>query len=404
MASNSKNLAELLNGDVTLTATDIEDGAVTTAKLADDAVTTTKVADTVNLGRRNMIINGAMQVAQRGTIFTTVSSGAYSCDRWISEHDSATFNLDFEQIGGSAPVGFNYSLKSTVQTTATLTSSGYIIPFTQRFERNIVDRIGLGTSDAKPFTLSFWIKSNRTGTYTVNPTLDSPTSTSGQSITKQYTIDAVDTWEYKTILFPANTNASPNVSFNAKAMTFYFWMIAGSSFTSGTLPTGWKSEVASERAVGCSNSTTTGDYWQITGVQLEVGDTATPFEHLSYGEELAGCMRYFETSFNASQTPAGGLAGVDRSAGIAFATNAIGNEKEFMVPKRSSPTMTFYRGNNSGSTNSGTVGVYTGTWSEAGVSGYNAKETRYRVDISKSGLTAGNVYLLDYQYTAEAEL
>jgi hypothetical protein len=240
-----------------------------------------------------MIINGAMQVAQRGTTQTTATSNAYhTVDRWIEEHASS-INVDFAQVSGSAPSGFQKSLKCTAQSTATLGANDYIIPFEQRFERTQIDSIGLGTSEAKTFTLSFWIKSNRTGTYAVNPTLDAPTSTSGQSTTKQYTIDSVDTWEYKTITFPANTIASPNVGDNAKGFTLFWWMLAGSSFTSGSLPSGWKAEVANERAVGCNNTVSTGDYWQITGLQLEVGDTATPFEHRSYGDELAKCQRYY---------------------------------------------------------------------------------------------------------------
>jgi hypothetical protein len=243
---------------------------------------------------RNLITNGAMQVAQRGTTQTTATSNTYhTVDRWIEEH-SSSINIDFAQVSGSAPSGFQKSLKCTAQSTATLGANDYIVPFEQRFERTQIDSIGLGTSEAKTFTLSFWIKSNRTGTYTVNPTLDSPTSSSGQSTTKQYTIDSANTWEYKTITFPANTIASPNVNDNVKGVTLFWWMLAGSNFTSGSLPSGWKVEVANERAVGCSNTVSTGDNWQITGVQLELGSVATEFDHRSYGEELAACQRYYQ--------------------------------------------------------------------------------------------------------------
>jgi hypothetical protein len=244
---------------------------------------------------RNLITNGAMQVAQRGTTQTTATSNTYhTVDRWIEEH-SSSINIDFAQVSGSAPSGFQKSLKCTAQSTATLGANDYIVPFEQRFERTQIDSIGLGTSEAKTFTLSFWIKSNRTGTYTVNPTLDSPTSTSGQSTTKQYTIDSANTWEYKTITFPANTIASPNVNDNIKGVTLFWWMLAGSNFTSGSLPSGWKVEVANERAIGCSNTVSTGDNWQITGVQLELGSVATEFDHRSYGEELQLCKRYYQT-------------------------------------------------------------------------------------------------------------
>ena len=271
-----------------------------------------------------------MQVAQRGTSVTSHTSNTYhTVDRWIEEHASS-INIDFAQVSGSAPSGFQKSLKCTAQSTATLGSNDYLIPFQQRFERTQIDSIGLGTSEAKPFTLSFWIKSNRTGTYTVNPTLDSPTTSSGQSTTKQYTINSANTWEYKVITFPANTTASPNVGDDAKAFTLFWWMLAGSNFTSGSLPSGWKTEVANERAVGCNNTVSTGDNWQITGVQLEVGDTATPFEHRSYGDELAKCQRYFETrDFHQMVFARGNTSG----------TGDVNTYLPFLVKKRAVPSV-----------------------------------------------------------------
>lgn len=245
-------------------------------------------------GNRNLIINGAMQVAQRGTGFTDVANSSYSVDRWVTEYTEANFELDFEQISGSAPKGFQYSLKATSQDTHTATAAQYIIPFEQRIEKNVIDQIGWGNSDAQEFTLSFWIKSNRTGTNTVNLNLAVPTGGTDDATARQYTISAADTWEYKTITFPANTTTySGETNLSNRGLTLFWWMIAGSSYTSGSIPTGWENETQANRAVGCSDVTTIGDYWQITGVQLEVGDTATPFEHRSYGDELARCQRYY---------------------------------------------------------------------------------------------------------------
>ena len=282
---------------------------------------------------RNLIINGAMQVAQRGTTQTTATSNTYhTVDRWIEEHASS-INIDFAQVSGSAPSGFQKSLKCTAQSTATLGANDYMIPFEQRFERTQIDSIGLGTSEAKTFTVSFWIKSNRTGTYTVNPTLDSPTSSSGQSTTKQYTIDSANTWEYKTITFPANTIASPNVNDNIKGVTLFWWMLAGSNFTSGSLPSGWKVEVANERAVGCSNTVSTGDNWQITGVQLELGSVATEFDHRSYAEELVLCHRYYE------RIEAGASSSyIGWSAGTIYGSGTYLGHFTASVPMRVTPT------------------------------------------------------------------
>jgi len=245
------------------------------------------------LSNRNVILNGAMNVAQRGTSFTNVSDRQYCLDRWNQEHADATFHLDIEQASGPTGEGFPFSLKATVQTTATLSTAGYIIPFEQRIEKSNTDQFCWGTPNAKPITISFWVKSNRTGTCTLDLVLGMATGGTDATATKQYTIDTAGAWEYKTLTFPANTTTYSGQASIHNGLTLFWWMIAGSNYTSGTAPSGWQPQVEANRAVGCSNSTTVGDYWQITGVQLEVGDTATPFEHRSYGQELALCHRYY---------------------------------------------------------------------------------------------------------------
>jgi len=144
----------------------------------------------------------------------------------------------------------------------------------------------------------------------------------------------------------------------------------------------------------------------LSQVQLEVGDTATPFEHRSYGDELARCQRYFEKDFSQGTTPAAGLALPDRKTGIAFATNNFGVTIEFAVTKRTSPTVVVYRGNNAGSSASGTVNRYTGSvWLEKSASGGGRLTDRYcNRDFVDSGLTTGYAYILQYSFTADAEL
>jgi len=251
------------------------------------------VYDDGALSSRNMLTNGSMIVAQRGTSFTTQASSAYSLDRWMNEHDAGTFDLDYLQDAGPKEHGFAYAQKVTVQSTATLSTGGYIIAYETRVERNVTDRLQWGTSNAQPFTLSFWIKSNRTGTYTVNLNMAVPTGGSDDATARQYTINSANTWEYKTLTFPANTTTYSGASYNARSLTLFWWMIAGSTYTSGSIPSGWENETQANRAVNCSNSTTVGDYWSMTGVQLEIGDTATPFEHEPYGVTLQKCQRYY---------------------------------------------------------------------------------------------------------------
>lgn len=348
----------------------------------------------------NIIVNGGMTVAQRSSSVTGVTTGGYyTCDRMeINVNNLGTYTVTQESDG---PDGFSNSLKIDCTTAdASPASSDYVF-LTHKLEGQDLQHLKKGTSNALPVTLSFWVKSNMTGTYQFN----ARDQDNVKYISASYTVNFAGTWEYKTITLAGDTTGVLDNDAN-ESLKLEWWLDSGSNFNSGTLNTSWTAASNVNRNAGTTVNIgdSTSNYWQITGVCLNVGDSAIDFPHRSYGDELARCMRYFEKSFQQSETPAGGLAGVDRAAGIAFATTALGHEKEFMVPKRASPTLVFYRGNNAGSTNSGTINVYTGTWSELTVSGYNSKETRYRVDIGGSGFTAGNVYLLDFQYTADAEL
>ena len=286
MASNSKNLAELLNSDVTLTATDIANGAVTTDKLAADAVTTAKIADTVNLGRRNLIINGAMQVAQRGTSATvTTGSGPQTCDRFFVEATSSgTFSITQST---TAPNGFSNSLK--FDCTVADASPNFLL-FGYRIEGQDVQNLKKGTSDALSTTVSFYVRSSKTGTYQVNlRDIDN-----SRIIGTTYTISSANTWEYKTVTFAGDTSGAMGND-NGNSLTVEWWLAAGSTYNSGAVPTAWEATDNGDRAAGLNVAigASTDDEFLITGIQLEVGDTATPFEHRLYGEELSLCQRYY---------------------------------------------------------------------------------------------------------------
>ena len=299
------------------------------------------VYDSGALSNRNMIINGAMAVAQRGTSATTAGNNVQStCDRWISEHTTAAVNLDSEQVTGPTEKGFQYALKMTAQSTVSLSSAQLLIPFEHRIERTITNPLRFGTSEAKTFTLSFWIKSNKTGTYVVNLSLNNPSGGTADAVSKSYTIDAANTWEYKTVTFPANTSTETSSAFNIRSLSIFWWMAAGSNFTSGTLATSWENETAANRAVGVTSSLTSGDNWQMTGVQLEVGSEATPFEHRSYGQEIELCQRYYNT--------ASGMWMSGQSYGSS-GNDGLVQVFRFPTEMRANPSITFSGGSDGGS-------------------------------------------------------
>ena len=243
-----------------------------------------------SLGRRNLIINGAMQVAQRGTSFSLGTSNTYTLDRWTSNNGSS-FNLDVTLTQSTeAPDGFSHSLKIVPDTTQT-PISGQNGTIAARLEGQDLQHFGWGTSSAKDVTLSFWVRSNKTGIYSVQPyTYGSSNNSSGVFT---YTINTADTWEYKTINFGTSSNDIVNTS--AKGIEIFWHLACGS----GDLITPTNS--ISTTVVGLQAATgqvnfmdSTSNTFYITGVQLEVGSVATPFEHRSYGEELALCQRYFQ--------------------------------------------------------------------------------------------------------------
>jgi hypothetical protein len=280
----------------------------------------------IGAGRRNIIINGAMQVAQRGTSATTIASNTYdTCDRFMQEFPPASWSVNSTQEEDGPP-GFDYSLKLAATSGATLGSSEYMIPFEYRTEGYDASRLGWGTTEAKDVTLSFWIKSNRTGIYTVDFTMQN--SSANPFIARQYTINSANTWEYKTITIPAHTTATNVKTDSTNAFSIFWWGLSGSTFNSGEIVKGWGAQTPANRAPGTSATIASGDYWQMTGVQMEVGKVATPFEHRLYGEELALCQRYYHTLRS-------GIFGVGTAVGtVAFTYSSP-------VTMRATPTIAF---------------------------------------------------------------
>lgn len=246
---------------------------------------------------KNLLYNGAMQVAQRGTSKTSITTGGYyTADRFVT--DITTLGTWTQSVENDAPTGsgFRKSLKMLCSTADGSPAAGDILSIAQSLEGQDLQLIRKGTSAAKQMTLSFWVKSNVTGTYTVL-VFDNDNS---RATSFAYSISASATWEQKTILIPADTTGALDND-NAASLTVFFCLGAGTNFTSGSLQATWASYTAANRAVGQVNlAASTNNYWQITGVQLEVGPIASPFDFKPYGEELLECQRYFCLLANAT--------------------------------------------------------------------------------------------------------
>jgi hypothetical protein len=277
---------------------------------------------------RNLIINGAMQVAQRGTSVTGITaSGYYTADRWLVNFIS--LGTWTQTVENDAPTGsgFRNSVKVLCTTADATPAAGDILVFDQRLEGQNLQAIRKGTANAQQLTLSFWVKSNVTGTYITELREDNNT----RQVSAAYSIASSGTWEKKTIVFPADTTGVINNDNNLSLRVRWF-LGAGTDFTSGTLQTSWASRVDANVAVGQTNlAAATNNYWQITGVQLEVGAVATPFEFKPIEQELAECQRYYWR--NTTGSTYGAIA-----LGFATTTTAASVLVPFPVTMRAKPT------------------------------------------------------------------
>ena len=250
------------------------------------AATVQEARDLVSAGRRNMIINGDMRIAQRGTsqnITPSDTQEVYAVDRLQFAFERGDLSTTISQ-STDAPDGFSNSAKVEVTTAGT----DWCL-WSYKFEGQDVQHLGYGTSKAKPVTLSFWVKSNLPGQYTAE--LYNTDST--RSISYAYTIDKANTWQKITHTFPGDTVGTFNND-NEPSLQVSLFLDTDDVFTGGTFQSNWAATSNVNRAVGNVRfSQTLGNDFYITGLQLELGKNATEFEHRSYGEELALCQRYF---------------------------------------------------------------------------------------------------------------
>ena len=235
---------------------------------------------------RNMVINGAMNVAQRGTSSTGLgaSNGYFTLDRWKLEFDSTAGRLDMTQTA-DGPSGFLNCLKLGCDTADTSIAAGELLTLQQRFEGQNLQRIKKGTSDAEKLSVSFYVKGNASATYVC----ELRDQDNERHVAKTFAVTT--SWNRIELVFPADTSGAFGDD-NARSLDLNIWLHAGSTYTGGTLASTWASTTNGNRAAGISSFfDATSRTFFITGVQMEVGEP-TPFEHEPYGVTQAKCYRY----------------------------------------------------------------------------------------------------------------
>ena len=297
LASDSVTESKILTNAVTTSK--IADSNVTTAKIADDAVTLAKLADGVPLGgNRNLIINGGMDVAQRGTSVASLGTGQYLIDRFKVYNSDANSHTITQSQSSDVPSnstagGFTKALKLEVTSGAATPADGWTL-IAQPIEGFNSSQLKYGTfPNAKTVTLSFWARTNAAGTYSIILRNDSALAAAQRrNFITEYTL-AANTWTYVTETIPGDTVGTWYTD-NSKGLEVMWALDVGDNYQDVAAISAWQTGATFGASTDTNTwSDTTGNTFELTGVQLEVGSSATPFEHENYGQTLTKCQRYY---------------------------------------------------------------------------------------------------------------
>ena len=299
---------------------------------------------TVGLGMKNRIINGNMVIDQRnaGASQNNSAGSAFSADRWKFYGDQAT-KFSIQQQTSVVPNNFTYALAITSLSAYTV-GSGELFQIYQNIEGYNIADLGWGTAAAKTVTLSFWVRSSLTGTF--GGSLKN--SASNRSYPFTYTISSANTWEQKSITIAGDTTGTWATT-TSTGIALNIGLGVGSTY-SGTAgawaAANYLSATGATSVVGTSGAT-----FYITGVQLEVGENATPFENRMYGTELALCQRYYEKNYDINTAPATNTSkGLEQVAGTIDGNQNFYHNVRFAVPKRANPSINFYKSDGTANT------------------------------------------------------
>ena len=329
------------------------------------------------LSNRNLIINGAMQVAQRGT--SGASSSYQTVDRFfVAQAALDNYALTQTQQTVTDLAGFSNSFRITTTTAESAIAADELAYVAQKIEAQNLQQLAYGTSSAKRVTLSFYVKSSVTGTFSTNlyQVDDS------RIVNSEYTISSANTWERKEITYAADQTG---VIDNNNGTGFYVtWNLALGSNYKGNAATAWEAYNTDNWAGADTYTdaviTTVNSTWEITGVQLEVGDTATPFEHRSFGDELSRCQRYY---YKADMNNVGSSW---HPNSLASGTGYLTEKVYYPVAMRANPTGTTTA--TSGSTFSGSAPYMSGTST-------TFANARYDVTATSGGYASITSFILD---------
>ena len=330
---------------------------------------------------RNLIINGDMRIAQRGTSVSGITtSGYYTCDRWNHVFSTAgtwTFTQDTDVPSGQ---GFANSLKMACTTANASLSASSSFQLHYRFEGQHLQHLKKGTANAESVTLSFWIKSNKTGTYQVN--IQDRDNT--RMISSTYTIDSADTWEKKILTFAGDTTGAFDND-NNDSIRMSWFLVSGSNYNTGSVPTSWEATDTIDLAAGLTVNLadSTSNYINITGVQLEIGEGASDFEFLPYDVQLQRCQRYYQRYAESTNTNFTGWFG-----GVQYTGTAAYGDFIFTVPMRANPSFDFLTLSNMQILRNGAYTVPTN------ITASTTNSTARMAVITSGGNTAGHAFLI----------
>jgi hypothetical protein len=344
---NGVTLATEESGTVTLEAPQIKDSSnnvILDQSGTNPVLKNVEVVNDSSMMFRNKIINGGMNISQRGTSFSFAHDGTlqtYTLDRFnfrcggISQYDTTVsqYSMSAAELNTT---GHSKALKILTGTAESAISSGTNVRLEYKTEAQDLQDLQYGTASARTVTLSFWVKSSVTGTYAVNLY---KADTTYRMINKTYTINTANTWEKKIISIVGDTDSTGSiVNDNGEGLRIMWVLATGSDFNSSSATT-WADYSSTNFLAGHVQNgvvTTGGADWYLTGVQLEIGSSATPFEHRPIGMELSLCERYFQIFDTTTYVPLGTMVFYSASEGLCnftFPTKMRGNPTLLSTPQ-----------------------------------------------------------------------